>query len=281
MLINWNPLIKIIQNGNGNLYQEKLIICYFQCRSLTQRSAVQYSWRLRIIICYFQYRSLTRRSAVQYSWRLRISRWRRSMVCLVPLRRQMEMSRSISTLSKSFILVIYLCMNVHRFNHFCATTWLEGGGGFLSPAGAVGPGSGDIATPPRPSVRPSVCLSVRHVCFSHCNSKTHYCIFSKLCRYVHQVMGVCSIVFYIDGMLFEFFKYWKKKVVKKTISGGGGGSVEFFFLEKHFFIISFCILCYFQHLKNLKYWKVPLHLLVKGRWFLQIVDRDSGNLYPI
>ena len=28
----------------------------------------------------------------------------------------------------------------------------------LSPAGAVGPGTGDIATPP---VRPSVCLSVR------------------------------------------------------------------------------------------------------------------------
>ena len=53
---------------------------------------------------------------------------------------------------------------------------------------------------------------------------------------------------------------------------------------------------------NWKYWKVPLHLLVKwgrwflqivdihvgnlnmkltGRWFPQIVDRDSGNLYPI
>ena len=47
--------------------------------------------------------------------------------------------------------------------------------------------------------------------FSHCNSKTHCCIFSKLCRYVHQVMGVCCIVFDIDGMLFEFF--WR--VVKK------------------------------------------------------------------
>ena len=35
-------------------------------------------------------------------------------------------------------------------------------GNFLSPAGAVGPGTGDIATPPsvRPP-RPSVCLSVR------------------------------------------------------------------------------------------------------------------------
>ena len=29
-------------------------------------------------------------------------------------------------------------------------------------------------------------------------------IFSKLCRYVHHVMGVCCIVFDIDGM-FEFF----------------------------------------------------------------------------
>ena len=27
----------------------------------------------------------------------------------------------------------------------------------------------------------------------------------KLCRYVHHVMGVCCIVFDIDGMLFEFF----------------------------------------------------------------------------
>ena len=32
-----------------------------------------------------------------------------------------------------------------------------------------------------------------------------YGIFSKLCRYVHQVMGVSCIVFDIDGMLFEFF----------------------------------------------------------------------------
>ena len=68
---------------------------------------------------------------------------------------------------------------------------------FLSPAGAVGPGTGDIAAPP---VRPSVTFSFRTV-----TQKTHCCIFSKLCRYVHQVMGVCCIVFDIDGMLFEFF----------------------------------------------------------------------------
>ena len=60
---------------------------------------------------------------------------------------------------------------------------------------AVGPGTGDIATPP---VRPS------HLVL-HCNSKTHWCIFSKLCRYVHHVMGVCCILFDIDGMLFQLF----------------------------------------------------------------------------
>ena len=54
--------------------------------------------------------------------------------------------------------------------------------------------------------RPSVCLSV-------CPSRLVFALqlknalmyFSKLCRYVHHVMGVCCIVFDIDGMLFEFF----------------------------------------------------------------------------
>ena len=37
-------------------------------------------------------------------------------------------------------------------------------GGGLSPTGALGPGTGDIATPPvRPSVRPSVTFSFRTV----------------------------------------------------------------------------------------------------------------------
>ena len=31
------------------------------------------------------------------------------------------------------------------------------------------------------------------------------CLQNDLCRYVHHVMGVCCIVFDIDGMLFEFF----------------------------------------------------------------------------
>ena len=53
----------------------------------------------------------------------------------------------------------------------------------------------------RLSIRSSICPS--RLVF-HCNSKTHWCIFSKLCRCVHQVMEVCCIVFDIGVMLFEF-----------------------------------------------------------------------------
>ena len=35
----------------------------------------------------------------------------------------------------------------------------------------------------------------------------------------------------------------------------------------------------FSTLKNIK--KCPFTYWLNGRWFLQIVDRDSGNLYPI
>ena len=35
--------------------------------------------------------------------------------------------------------------------------------------------------------------------------------------YVHQVMGVCCIVFDIDGILYEFLKYWKKENFKIII----------------------------------------------------------------
>ena len=82
-------------------------------------------------------------------------------------------------------------------------------------------------------------------------------------------MGVCCIVFDIDGMLFEFFmnflnietnkiltiffskfqvfftfhaisntKKKKKKNWCKKKKNRGGGGVEFFFLEKQFFLIS-------------------------------------------
>ena len=43
--------------------------------------------------------------------------------------------------------------------------------------------------------------------------------------------------------------------------GGGGGCRQICFAEKQFFLALFRVLFYFQHLT--KYWKVPLHLLVK------------------
>ena len=98
---------------------------------------------------------------------------------------------------------------------------------------------GRYCNAPRPSVCLSVCLSVRlSVTFSFrtVTQKTHCCIFSKLCRYVHQVMGVCCIVFDIDGMLFEFFMNFLN-IEKNKI------------LRIIFFKIS-CFLhvsCYFQH----------------------------------
>ena len=77
--------------------------------------------------------------------------------------------------------------------------------------------------------------------------------------------GVCCTVFDIDGMLFEFFKYWKKMFEKN---------------KKFFNISSFLrVLCYFQHLKK-KYFEI-LKSALHHVHLLQIVDRDSGNLYPI
>ena len=52
-------------------------------------------------------------------------------------------------------------------------------------------------------------------------SETHLCIFSKLCTYVHHVMGMCCVVFDIDGMLFEFlmnFLYIETNNILRIIS---------------------------------------------------------------
>ena len=70
--------------------------------------------------------------------------------------------------------------------------------------GAEGPGREILQRPP--SVRPSVCL--------YCNSKTHWCIF----QCVHHVMGMCCIVFHIDGMLFEFFMNFLNIEKKKKLN---------------------------------------------------------------
>ena len=114
-------------------------------------------------------------------------------------------------------------------------------------------------------------------------------------------MGVCCIVFDIDGMLFEFcmnflnieknnfvfsiFQVFfafhaisninKKNWCKKKFRGGVW---IFFFFRKtiQFFLIS--RLCYFQQ-KNIE--KCPFTYWLNGRWFLQIVERDSWNIYPL
>ena len=62
--------------------------------------------------------------------------------------------------------------------------------------------------------------------------------------------------------------------IKKNPGGGGGVGVEFFFWKNNSF--SFHVLCYFQHIE-----KCPFTYWLNGRWFLQIVDRDSWNLYPL
>ena len=105
--------------------------------------------------------------------------------------------------------------------------------------------------PPPPSVCPSVTFSFRTV------TQKRIDVFS---RNFAGMCTMCCIVFDIDGMLFEFFKYWKKiklnffqyfmfssrfmlfptlkkKFVKKKFrrgGGGGGGVLNFlFFLEKN------------------------------------------------
>ena len=115
-------------------------------------------------------------------------------------------------------------------------------------------------------------------------------------------MGVCCIVFDIYGILFEFFinflniekniffffqyfkfssrfmlfpTFKKKFGVQKKFRGGG---VWIFFLEKQFFLISLFML--FSTLK--KYIeKCPFTYWLNGRWFLQIVERDSWHLCPL
>ena len=115
-------------------------------------------------------------------------------------------------------------------------------------------------------------------------------------------MGVCCIVFDIDGILFEFFMNFlniekiiiifffsifqvfftlhaisnikKKNWCKQKKNPGGGGG----FVEKQFFLISRFML--FSTLKkNIE--KCPFTYWLNGRWFLQIVERDSWNLYPL
>ena len=99
----------------------------------------------------------------------------------------------------------------------------------------------------RPSVHPSVTFSFRTVTQKRINVFSQN--FAGTCT---MSWGVFCIVFDIDGMLFEFFKYWKK--------------YNFFFFQYFMFSsrfvlfptlkknwckkkisFSFHVLCYFQH----------------------------------
>ena len=96
-------------------------------------------------------------------------------------------------------------------------------------------------------------------------------------------MGVCCIVFDIDGMLFEFFMNFLN-IEKKKIE-------EFVFNISCFL----CVLCYFfGNIEKCPFtywlngrWFLQIvdignfNMKLNGRWFPQIVDRDSGKLYPI
>ena len=124
-------------------------------------------------------------------------------------------------------------------------------------------------------------------------------------------MGVCCIVFDIDGMLFEFcmnflnieknkilrfcFQYFmfssrfmlfptlKNKIKnwcnKKISGGGGGGGVWIFFFRKT--ILSHFTFYAIFNIKKQNIKKYPFTYWLNGRWFLQIVERDSWNLYPL
>ena len=88
-------------------------------------------------------------------------------------------------------------------------------------------------------------------------------------------MGVCCIVFDIDGIVFLNIEknkifFFVLLVYKKKIPGGGMGG--FFFVEKQFFLISRFML--FSTL-NINIEKCPFTYWLNGRWFLQIAERES------
>ena len=74
-------------------------------------------------------------------------------------------------------------------------------------------------------------------------------------------------------MLFPTLK--KNNWCKKTNSWGGG--VVFFFRKT--ILSHFTFYAIFNIKKNIE--KCPFTYWLNGRWFLQIVERDSWNLYPL
>ena len=77
-------------------------------------------------------------------------------------------------------------------------------------------------------------------------------------------------------MLFPTLKQ-TKNWCKKKIRGGGG--VEFFFFRKT--ILSHFTFYAIFYIKKNTIEKCPFTCWLNGRWFLQIVDGDSWNLYPL
>ena len=68
---------------------------------------------------------------------------------------------------------------------------------------------------------------------------------------------------------------------KKKIpgGGGGGGGVENVFFRKT--ILSHFTFYAIFNIKKNNIERCPFIYWLNGRWFLQIVDRDSWNLYPL
>ena len=107
-------------------------------------------------------------------------------------------------------------------------------------------------------------------------------------------MGVCCIVFDIDGMLFEIFMNFlnieKNKIVmfssrfmlfptlKKKLKKLWGGGCGFFFFRKTI-LSHFMFYAIFNIKKYIE--KCPFTYWLNGMWFLQIVERDSWNLCPL
>ena len=69
------------------------------------------------------------------------------------------------------------------------------------------------------------CPPVSHVSLSHCNTKMHCCISSRLCRYLHHVMG--EFFFKNKKISFQvFFEFYAISTIfskNKNLWGGGGG----------------------------------------------------------
>ena len=90
-----------------------------------------------------------------------------------------------------------------------------------------------------------------------------------------------NIIFFFNQVFFAFhaISNIKKKIgVTKIIPGGGGGGVWIFFFRKTI-LSHFTFYAIFNIKINIE--KSPFTYWLNGRWFLQIVESDSWNLYPL